>query len=305
MTLSVLLLPLIAYGQLRLTPLTDFVAGQTYKGESGGLYGSNKNAPPRSHASAALVAATSIVPRDALGAPSSTGRIALVSIGMSNTTQEFSTFIQVASGQYSPKLTLVDGAQGGQTAHQWATNQNTWNVLTQRLTSAGISDPQVQAVWVKLAQSNPASLGAYPAHADNLRADTAIVMRMLKQRFVNLRIAYVSSRIYAGYATTQLNPEPYAYESAFAMRRLILDQIGGDPGLNYNPFAGPVVAPVILWGPYLWANGPAGRLIDNLVWLQPDFAADGTHPSTSGRTKVANLLLAFFQNEPTSKWFKP
>ena len=51
-----------------------------------------------------------------------------------------------------------------------------------------------------------------------LRGDRA------KQKWPNVRIAYVSSRIYAGYANTGLNPEPYAYEGAFAMRWVIEDR---------------------------------------------------------------------------------
>lgn len=57
-------------------------------------------------------------------------------------------------------------------------------------------------------------------------------LNKLKQKFPNLRIACLSSRIYGGYATTHLNPEPYAYESAFVVRWLIQDQIKGEPSLN-------------------------------------------------------------------------
>ena len=39
--------------------------------------------------------------------------------------------------------------------------------------------------------------------------------------------ATLSSRIYAGYAVTPLNPEPYAYESAFSVRGLIQQQMAG------------------------------------------------------------------------------
>ena len=47
------------------------------------------------------------------------------------------------------------------------------------------------------------------------------------------------------------------------------------------------------------------RKSDGLVWTREDCAADGTHPSpTSGREKVAKLLLGFFKNDPTSQpWF--
>ena len=57
-------------------------------------------------------------------------------------------------------------------------------------------------------------------------------LQLAKEHFPNLRIAYLSSRVYGGYATVPLNPEPYAYEGAFAVRWLILDQLAGKPELN-------------------------------------------------------------------------
>jgi hypothetical protein len=62
-------------------------------------------------------------------------------------------------------------------------------------------------------------------------------------------------------------------------------------------------APWIAWGPYLWADGTTPRS-DGLTWAASDFAADGTHPATSGRTKVADMLVTFFLNSPYTKcWF--
>ncbi len=123
-------------------------------------------------------------------------------------------------------------------------------------------------------------------------------------RFPNLQLAYLSSRIYAGHATTALNPEPYAYESAYAVRWTIQRQMAGEPALNADPAKGAVVAPVALWGPYLWADGTSPRASDGLVWQREDFAPDGTHPSPSGRQKVAALLLRFFQGDPTTQpWY--
>ena len=60
----------------------------------------------------------------------------------------------------------------------------------------------------------------------------------------------------------------------------------------------------MLWGPYLWADGVKARKADGLVWEREDLAGDGTHPSPSGRRKVAELLLRFFKTDPTAKgWF--
>jgi hypothetical protein len=188
----------------------------------------------------------------------------------------------------------------------WAdANSRPWPEVENRLKSAGITAQQVQAVWMKQAEAGPARLGDFPAHARVLSEHLVSTLNHLKQRFPNLRIAYLSSRIYAGYATTPLNPEPYAYESAFAVRWVIQDQIKGEPKLNYDPARGDVKSPLVLWGPYLWADGETPRKRDELIYKHEDLTdRDGTHPSTSGREKVAKALLNFFKSDPSARlWF--
>jgi len=296
-----------------LVPLTEMGEG-LYKGQTGGLYGRGRNVPPESHLRAAQTQTTLIVPRDAQGNPSNGGKIVLISQGMSNTTQEFSVFKQLADADpnTSPRVVIVDCAQGGMAAHQWAypevvVKQNRpspWDVMDRRLQAAGVTAAQVQVVWVKQAQIGPAQLGEFPAHAESLQKDVATILRRLKTQFPNLRLAYLSSRIYAGYAATGLNPEPYAYESAFSVRWLIESQAANDPNLNYDPARGEVKAPLLLWGPYLWADGVKARQGDGLVWTRDDLGPDGTHPSPAGRRKVADLLLEFFRTDASTKpWF--
>ena len=305
---------LVGKDSLGLTPLTDLTGEAQYKGQDGGLYGGGKNEPPDKHFQAAIRIASRIQPVDSEGKPSSKGKIVLISVGMSNTTQEFRSFMSLANRdeQKSPLVALVDGAQGGMEASAWANPERArqmgrpdpWSVLEQRLKEAGYSAGQVQVAWIKQARADPASLGEFPRHAQELRDNMAVIVRKLKQRYPDLRIAYLSSRIYAGYAVTPLNPEPYAYESAFAVRWLIQDQIGGKNHLNYDPTGVVVEAPYLLWGPYLWADGVKGRRADDLIWKRADLAGDGTHPSPSGQRKVAELLLRFFKTDATAKtWF--
>jgi len=296
-----------------LVPITEMGEG-LYKQQTGGLYGRGQNVPPESHLKAAQVQTALIRPRDAQGNPSDTGKIVLISQGMSNTTQEFSVFKKIADADpnKSPQVVIVDCAQGGMAAHQWAypevvVKQNRpspWDVMDQRIKAAGVTAGQVQVVWLKQAQMGPAQLGEFPAHAESLRNDVAVILCQLKARFPNLRLAYLSSRIYAGYATGPLNPEPYAYESAFSVRWLIESQLANDPNLNYDPAKGEVKAPLLLWGPYLWGDGIKPRQSDGLVWTREDLGPDGTHPSPSGRQKVADMLLTFFKTDPNAKrWF--
>src|SRR5437868_6436233 len=82
---------------------------------------------------------------------------------------------------------------------------------------------------------------------------------------------------------------------------LIQDQIKGDKELNYDPSRGTVKAPLLLWGAYLWGDGMTPRKSDGLVWKREDLGGDGTHPSNSGRQKVAELLLKFCKTDPNVK----
>ena len=73
---------------------------------------------------------------------------------------------------------------------------------------------------------------------------------------------------------------------------MINAQIQGDHDLNYDLSAGMIKALVLLWGPYLRANGSTPRS-DGLVWNREDFAIDGIHPSETAAVKVAKYSWTF------------
>jgi hypothetical protein len=287
-----------------LIALPDLGKG-TYKGEEGGLYPGGVNTPPPAHLKAGLAMARKIVPLDADGHPSPSGKIVLISIGMSNTTMKFQTFMKIAADDHSlnPRLALVDGAQGGQVA--WVTanpKMPFWEVVDQRLAAANVTPKQVQAGWIL--QANPGPFLPFPAEAKELQGNLVDTLHVMQDKFPNLKITYLSSRTYAGYAISPLNPEPWAYESGFSVKWLIADQIAGKSELNYDPSKGQVRAPWLAWGPYVWADGVKPNK-DGLSYAIDDYGAqDRTHPTDSGRMKVATRLLAFLKTDSTSKsWF--
>jgi hypothetical protein len=283
----------------RLIPLTDLGAKDRYEGLDGGLYGGGRNTPPDAHRKAAEAELAKIKPLNANGEPDENGTIGFVSISMSNATQEFARFKQVAdkSPLKSPKVTIVDCAQGGQAMAEWVpADARPWEEAKRRLAAAKVSPPQVQVAWVKLANKAPS--GSLEEHGRKLERDTLAVLHNARALFPNLRVVYLGSRTYGGYANGNLNPEPYAYESAFAARWLIERQMKGDAQLALTK------SPLLLWGPYLWAEGTKGRKTDALVWERTDFVGDGVHPSDSGRQKVAELLLTFLSTDPLARtWF--
>jgi PKD repeat protein len=293
-------------------PVNDLGFG-VYKGVTGGLYPGGGNGRPDAHESAGVgIAREEIRPRDSNGnVETNSGRIVLLSIGMSNTTQEWASkgtnnFKRIADADPSknPRLAIVDGAQGGQAATDW-TNffSSTWTNAENRLRAAGVTTNQVQVIWMKQARRQPLGSGQFPLHAQRLQEDEERILRVAKQRYPNLRMAYLSSRTRAYTAVaSSLNPEPFAFESCFSVRWLIERQLAGN--LNYDPTKGVAVAPWLSWGPYLWADGTVGRS-DGFQWLCSDLESDFTHPSALGGVpKVARQLLAFFKTDPTATpWF--
>jgi len=274
-------------------------ASDFYYGEEGGLYGDGKNGLPGNHPHMvkAYEATLDIQPRNSSGAvDQANGRIGFISIGMSNARAEFSKFQDNAGAEKSPAVVTVNGAQDGQVASEWANpgaDNDPWVFLAEKINDAGLSPAQVQVVWLKEANANPDPHDdAFPVYAEKLRNDMASIVRRVRTDYPNVGIVYLSSRIYAGYADILLSPEPFAYEGGFSVRWLIQDQIsgGGAGGVTYEN------APVLLWGPYLWADGLNPRS-DGLVWTCNDFKVDGIHPEESAQQKVAEMIGNFLTGD--------
>ena len=310
-----------------MVPLSDLLTN-TYYGHVGGLYPGGANFPPPVDDSLARAARNAIKPLDVNGDESPFGKYVLLSIGSSNTTQEWCspgsgppcsswTLMGRAAGDPAVNhytLVIVNGAAENQDAPDWTspTSPNYDRIKVGRLAPLGLSENQVQAAWIDLADPNPTiSLPADSADANTLLTNLGLVVRTLRARYPYLRIVFVSSPIYGGYATTGPPREPAAYESGFAVKWLIESQINEmrrQPDQAPNPRAGTLdyakkAAPMILWGPYLWAAGAVPRS-DGLSWQRTDFEPDGMHPSQMGESKVAEKLLEFFKTSPYSRcWF--
>jgi hypothetical protein len=297
-------------------PLSDMVKGEKYQGFEGGLYPGGARERPLAHEASGLALARRVEPLDRDGKPSADGKIVLLTVGMSNTMQASSGFLRVSKGddQINRKVVIVNGANGGMTADkiQYLDGGRTyppnpkfvryWEYVDEQLEKAGVTRPQVQAVWLK--EADPGPRQGFPAYAQTLQAELARIMQLMHDRFPGLKLVYVSNRTYGGWAKTRLNPEPYAYESGFSAKWLIEQQIQGDPALNFDPARGPVKSPWLSWGPDLWANGNTPRG-DGFRYVEDDFREDDrTHESIQGQDKVGRALVTFFKTDPTSRgWF--
>ena len=257
----------------------------------------------------------------------------------------------------------ANGAHGGITACYWVvpegpppcslhTENQFDRVQNDVLAPLGVTEAQIQAVWIKEANGGPGVTGCgsngfepcnslcdpntsgcsnTPTTTEALRYEQQLgeILRAAKTRWPNLKVAFITSRIYAGYASVDINPEPYAYEYGFSTKWLIQAQIDQMRTGTVDPVAGdlnyknsPATAPWLAWGPYIWAAGDTPRS-DGLIWCdgqttapcngEVDYQSDGTHPDTLGVTKVAygaktpgstQNLLDFFLTSPYAKpWF--
>jgi hypothetical protein len=317
------------------TPLTD-LGSRTYKGFTGGLYPQGSNTMPAAQAASGIARARRIRPLDRNGKPSPSGKIVLLSISMSNGSAEWcgvttclstspsgrSFMVQAASSPTvnHQTLVIVNGARGGQDASRWTSPRSLdYDIVRdQQLAPLGLTEKQVQVIWLKEADADPTvSLPSPSADAYTLEKDLGAILRALKVRYPNLQQVFLSSRVYGGYDNTPgknahvpLNPEPYAYEGGFSVKWVIQAQIQqmGNRGTVVDARAGNLndttVAPWVAWGPYLWADGTVPRS-DGLVWRRGDFISDGTHPSSSGIAKVGHALLTFFLKSPDTRcWFR-
>ncbi len=291
-----------------LIPLTQLGMG-TYQGFQGGLYPSGSNTRPAAHENDGIYLDRFVRPRDSNGNLNPNGTIVLLTVGMSNTKQESSVFIPLANADpmKNDKLKIVNGAEGGMSADKISdlstqTAQQYWQYVEQQLTQANVTGAQVQAVWLKEADDVP--LSTFPEDALRLKSELASIARIIKQKYPNTQMIFLSSRSYGGYADSQATRgEPVSYQTGFADKWLIEDQINGDPELNYDSRKGEVKAPWLSWGAYIWADGLTVRN-DGLFYECSDFQADGTHPATGARNKITNLLLDFFKTDTVAKrWF--
>lgn len=287
-----------------LVPLIDLGAG-TYQGQDGGLYGGGSNVPPASQATAAATAVARIQPLDRAGRPSADGKVAMLAIGQSTTMFVFGAFQEIIGRvpDRSPALRLVNGAQDGMVLQNWSREPGPFRVALERVRASGVTPRQVQVLFVELALIRAGRYGGFADRVARYSDELTRVLQRASKLFPNARVAFVSSRIYGGYGPQGVDPEPFAYESAFGVRRTILRQIAGDPALNPDPSRGRVRSPVLLWGPYYWANGPFPSST-GLNYLPGDFLPDGVHPGATGSYKAAGEMTRFFLTDPfATPWF--
>jgi hypothetical protein len=174
------------------TPLTDMSPTSLYLGAFPGMLfddpvtGAPSNAPPVSYATAGKAAAARVQPLDSDGNPSPSGKIVMISMGMSIARREFcsgtadntgstcvpESFMCQAQGAYAgtytgctgtgnpgvnhTTLVLVNCGQESEILKAWADpSSGTWTHCNDQLTFAGVTPKQVQVIFFKDVNSEP------------------------------------------------------------------------------------------------------------------------------------------------------
>lgn len=304
-----------------LVPLNDLGTAPYRFGYFGGLYEEGSNVMPAEHFAAGLAASSRIQPLEADGRPSPDGKIVFLAVGFGETARIMQSFQSMAAADRRVErnhLVMLNAARDGADFRFWAERPSGFPrfdiVANDTLAPAGVSPQQVQVAWLQIINDRTGEpLGVANADAYRLKSHIGETLREMKRQYPNLRIAYLSSRVYGGYAPAGgFNPEPFAFETGYANRWVVtvqIEQARMEHPEWHNDRVGLIdyrtgIAPWVAWGPYLWANGEQARE-DGLSWLRGDFEADGETLSPSGAVKGAKLLFDFLLREPTAKsWFR-
>lgn len=318
-----LLIPISLFSQLDCDNTTsgnipiDELGTGYFMGYQGGLYPGGSNEMPAVHKQAGNSIAKKIKPLNEAGAVDyENGKIVFIGMGASTANNTFNTFktkMQNDSlGLYNPCIKYISLCIGGKGLESMIPPHNTyyWEYLVHTaLPDAGVTAAQVQVGWIKSASKDD-SIPEFPLQADSIYSKYILAIQRMKDSFPNMKVLYLASHAYGGYAgdlsdNADLAGEPASYYGGFAVKWVIESQINGDPALRYK--GADIQAPWLSWGPYYWADGITPRATDGLTWVCEDFdpTGGGFHLSEQGKDKEATMLIDYLYNNNASKrWFR-
>lgn len=250
-----------------------------------GLYFDSDTAPA-AHRAQGVIAASTVVPLNDQGQPSSTGKIYIDFEGHSNALRiaDGLKAAMAASSLESSKIRLRNLAQGGIDLQEWV-----------EVVGVGTVDVRTQIVIMHHSLSKNFSGCDSSAYVDATLYYLRSRLVQLIAKYPNLKIVYAQSRelgAWKCYGSPGAAAEPAAWLNGFAVREFVDLQVAGfDTLLSYEN------APFIAWGFNPWsATTPRS-------W----FETGGLHPCTVGSGGAAawgqqwyNFLLS---NSSSRPWF--
>lgn len=288
-------------------PLSD-LAGQTFRGFTGGKY-STGNTRPSLQRQRALEQAQKIKPLDTAGNYHPGGSVVFAAIGASNPATEFNQFMAYADTfrYLNPTLQLVNTCIGGTGIQKMnAINDAYWSQAAKKLKDLGFTFKQVQIVWIEQEHTQNADT-AFPAAPLSLIEDYRQLLSVVRQLFPNVQMVYLNQRAYAGYVDTTPGRIgkglhfPRDYYNGWAIKWLIEKQLNNEQGFRYQS---PEEIPFVDWAESFWADGSVPRN-DGLYYdCMTDFGGDGLHLSLAGEQKTGGILFNYFKQDSIARlWF--
>lgn len=289
-------------------PLMDLGTGY-FMGVQGGLYPGGSNERPASHLTDCIERVSQIQPLNAAGEPDPDGKIVMIGIGASNPMTEFQQFIEF-SNDFEPvndALSIVNVCAGGQGIQKmYDITENYWIGVYNHLEDLGLSNNQVQVVWIEQDNTNAYDTN-FPSAPNALVNDFRLLLEVIRQLFPNTEICYVTARAYSGFADPSL-PDvsggllyPRDYYNGWAVKFLVEKAINHIPGFESE---GPTAnIPLVTWGSYHWTDGSTAREDGLYLDCELDLGPDGLHLSGQGEYKMGTQLFEFFKTDTTAKYW--
>lgn len=284
-----------------LTPFLDLQTGY-YMGYQAGLYPGGTNILSGPHLKSGKTIAQGIKPLDGDGNVNfGDGVVLVVGFGPSVPGHIFNKFVQhirdpSVTYNLNPCVDALNLCIGGKDIG-YGTGDSTaddyWADLVTKVTDVGYTVDQVQIGWMYFNAKGLTEPPTFPDNSVFMKDQFVKFINKSKEYFPNLKIMYVSSRHWGGYADTTLTEyyslaEPASYQNSWTVKWLIEEQINNtNPLLQYKG-ANPK-SPYLLWGPNFWCDGNLKRAWDDkkYVCLLSFDLDDGYHLSDQQDSKDA------------------
>ena len=273
--LSIFIHSTLAVDHTEPVPLPE-LGNDTYLGKQGGLYPNGQNTPPTQYVTNEIEPAFDTLENDS--------HIVVLCLGMSNLTHTCDALINKMDidTAVNPSIKMINAGQPGRAQQAWdgdiSATDGVWVNANKRLTQEGETPASVDVVIYFNAWAIPTE-NDFSVYQQTMHNSLTITMANIASLYQNTQLIYVTSREYAGHATVDLNPDPWAYWDGFAFKQLVEDRINGTQS-----------GPPLLWTAYQYDQS----------WPASYYNADGTHLSEAGLNVASQSWLDFFKTE---SWF--
>lgn len=281
-------------------PVAD-LGKSTFNGFVGGKYPDGNNDIPLLHFNKGMEMCADIKPLNAEGIYDTVnGKIGFMVLGFS-TAAMTGRFVRSIYESQNPddKLEIIIGAQGGKDINSMTNaSANYWLIVDSIVKGENMTLEQIQIIWISSGDILSYQQ-SFPEQCYTQIEKYQLMLQEIKNKFPNVRAAFISDRTYAGYIGDvgegpQELKEPSAYYNSWTVKWLIEKQINGEKGFTQDEI------PFIDWGPSLWTDGVKGNK-NGYTWNCEDSGKGGIHPSSKGRMKEASMVYLYFKQHPYLK----